>query len=80
LRGERRTDLSVKADLSKNPLGSPQALPRSTTVLAEVVNLVDERSESGTSFPEGGTSFEEAVMHHDTYRETFHFHRSGFVV
>jgi hypothetical protein len=44
------------------------------------LSSVDERSESGTSFPEGGTSFEEAVMAHDTYRETFHFHRSGFVV
>ena len=26
-----------------------------------------ERSESGTSFPEGGTSFEDAVMHHDAH-------------
>jgi hypothetical protein len=29
------------------------------------LSSVDERSESGTSFPEGGTSFEGAVVHHD---------------
>jgi hypothetical protein len=31
------------------------------------ISSVDERSESGTSFPEGGTSFEDVVMHHDAH-------------
>ena len=31
------------------------------------LSSVDDRSESGTSFPEGGTSFEDVVMHHDTH-------------
>jgi hypothetical protein len=44
------------------------------------LSSVNETSESGTSFPEGGTSFEEAAVHHDARRETFHFHHSGFVV
>ena len=44
------------------------------------LSSVDERSESGTSFPEGGTSFEEVVLHYDAHRETFHLRRSGFVV